>query len=80
MKTPKQIIVSLTLIARRQLNIKTLDYRGRDHLDFHEVYVLDLKAALEDAYNQGVSDTKALANDAINDVANRFRAWLGLKE
>lgn len=40
-------------IAREDLLIETLDERGRDHLDFHDVSVRGVKDALERAYAEG---------------------------
>ena len=40
-------------IARRVLDIETLDERKSDSLDFHEVSVWGLKRALEQAYEAG---------------------------
>lgn len=40
-------------IARVHLGIETLDSRGRDALDFHDVSVWQIKAALEAAYLAG---------------------------
>ena len=44
----------LTQIAQRILRIETLESRHRDSLDFHEVSVLELRDALEAAYNAGI--------------------------
>ena len=43
----------LTQIAREHLGIETLESRGRDALDFHEVGVAGLSAALDAAYRAG---------------------------
>jgi hypothetical protein len=40
-------------IARRLLGVETLQTRNRDALDFHDVAVWQLKAALEAAYRAG---------------------------
>jgi hypothetical protein len=40
-------------IARRELLIETLDRRMRDALDFHEVAVWTIEAALTAAYEAG---------------------------
>ena len=44
----------LTQIAQRILRIETLESRRRDSLDFHDVSVLELRDALESAYNAGI--------------------------
>ncbi len=46
----------LTAIAREHLDIGTLEARHSDSLDFHEVSVWGLKAALQAAYDLGVHD------------------------
>lgn len=43
----------LDQIARTTLDIETLEERKSDRLDFHEVSVWGLKAALEAAYKAG---------------------------
>ena len=40
-------------IARRQFHIETLDTRNRDRLDFQDVAVCALRAALEEAFEAG---------------------------
>ena len=44
---------TLEQIARDRLDIETLTTRNADALDFHEVSVWSLKAALEAAYEAG---------------------------
>ena len=43
----------LEQIAKRYLGIKTLEIRNSDALDFHEVGVWNVLAALEAAYKAG---------------------------
>lgn len=43
----------LEKIAREKLGIKILDTRNSDALDFHDVAVWNVKAALEAAYKAG---------------------------
>ena len=40
-------------IAQRQFRIETLETRNRDRLDFHDVAVWAIRAALEDAFEAG---------------------------
>lgn len=40
-------------IARENLGIDCLEVRNRDSLDFHDVSIWGVKAALEAAYNAG---------------------------
>ncbi|MBK6614168.1 hypothetical protein [Ottowia sp.] len=43
-------------IARVHLHIATLEARRRDSLDFHEIAVWNIEAALEAAYLAGMVD------------------------
>ncbi|WP_114965596.1 DUF6900 domain-containing protein [Alkalilacustris brevis] len=40
-------------IARRQFHLETLETRNWDRLDFHDVAVWALRAALEEAFEAG---------------------------
>ena len=40
-------------LSRRQFHLETLETRNRDRLDFHDVAVWALRAALEDAFEAG---------------------------
>ncbi len=42
-----------TRIAREHLHVETLETQGRDSLDFHDLGVGSIKAALEAAYQAG---------------------------
>lgn len=44
---------ALTEIARKRLDVETLEERGRDSLDFYDCAVWTLKAALKDSYQLG---------------------------
>jgi len=44
---------NLAQIAREYLHIETLETRGSDRLDFHDVSVWGVKAALQAAYDLG---------------------------
>lgn len=43
----------LTIIAERELSLETLETRNSDSLDFHELSVWEIKAALEAAFLLG---------------------------
>ena len=43
----------LQAIARKRLNISTLADRNSDSLDFHDISVAGLRAALRDSYEAG---------------------------
>lgn len=47
---PAEISIELEAIAESILDIPTLKTRMRDSLDFHEVAVWEIKAALDAAY------------------------------
>lgn len=47
-----------TQIAQQHLNIETLEERKSDSLDFHDVGVLNVKAALEAAFEAGKAAAK----------------------
>jgi len=40
-------------IAQRQFHLETLETRNRDRLDFHDVAVWAIRAALEEAFEAG---------------------------
>ena len=52
--TQQQIDQLLTDIAKKHLNIETLETRNSDGLDFHDVAVWCLKDALQAAYEAGL--------------------------
>lgn len=52
-KGVKDMKEQLEQIAKQYLNVPTLERRNTDSLDFHEVSVWSLKAALEAAYQAG---------------------------
>ena len=50
-----QIDELLAEIAKKHLNLETLETRNSDSLDFHDVAVWSLKEALQEAYEAGLS-------------------------
>ena len=48
----------LSAIAKETLHIDTLETRKSDSLDFHDVAVWSVKAALEAAYRAGLAAAK----------------------
>lgn len=50
----KPIEQLLTQIAHQHLDVETLETRRSDRLDFHDLAVWSIKAALEAAYQAGV--------------------------
>ena len=54
----QQIDQRLTDIAKKHLNIETLETRNSDGLDFHDVAVWCLKDALQEAYGAGLSEKR----------------------
>lgn len=53
---PSKVTVALAAIAKKILDIPTLEARMQDSLDFHEVAVWEVKAALEAAYQVGMAN------------------------
>ena len=51
--TRQQIDQLLTEIAKKHLNLETLETRNSDSLDFHDVAVWAIKDALQEAYEAG---------------------------
>lgn len=51
----------LLIIARNHLKIETLETRKSDSLDFHDVAVWNIKAALEEAYQEGKKSAVAVS-------------------
>lgn len=52
--TQQNIDQLLTEIAKKHLNLETLETRNSDSLDFHDVAVWSLKDALQEAYEAGL--------------------------
>ena len=57
-RTMNQIDTILTQIARKHLDIETLQTRHADSLDFHDTAVWCLKDALEAAFKAGVNSAQ----------------------
>ena len=55
--TQQKIDQLLTEIAKKHLNLETLETRSSDSLDFHDVAVWAIKDALQEAYEAGVKKT-----------------------
>ena len=51
--TQYQIDELLAEIAKKHLNLETLETRNSDSLDFHDVAVWAIKDALQEAYEAG---------------------------
>lgn len=49
----EELLTAFTAIAKRHLLVETLETRGSDSLDFHDVGVIGIRRALADAYNLG---------------------------
>ena len=55
-KTTQQNIDQLLVeIAKKHLDLETLETRNSDSLDFHDVAVWSLKDALQEAYEAGLN-------------------------
>lgn len=62
---------ALASIARSILGIDTMETRKRDGLDFHEIAVWNLKAALEAAYESGAGGARQEALDAAHHLRRK---------
>ena len=51
--TPTPAEIAAAAIAKEILEIESLEERGRDRHDFHDIYCLTLKKALVRAYEMG---------------------------
>lgn len=58
--TMKDIHQQITEIAKEALGIETLETRGADSLDFHDVAVWGVQSALEAAFNLGMQHQKTV--------------------
>lgn len=56
--TQQQIDQFLAEIAKKHLNLETLETRNCDSLDFHDVAVWAIKEALQEAYEAGLNAKK----------------------
>lgn len=73
-----------TKIARKHLHIETLETRNRDCLDFHEVGVVGVQRALQDAYDAGRADAdhgaasmiEALRENLTPEAVAAIASWL----
>jgi len=54
---------TITAIAKEHLNLQTLEAGHSDELDFHELSVWQIKAALQAAYQAGIDVQKAVHNN-----------------
>ncbi len=74
--TGRPITHILAGIARDRLGIETLDVRGSDSLDFHDVSVVGIAQALNDAYEAGyraaVAEELGVTDVIYNHEAERF--------
>ncbi len=52
--TQTTINAELTELAKQHLGLQTLEYRRNGNLDYHELGVCNIKAALEAAYRAGM--------------------------
>lgn len=59
----------LEAIAKQYLRVDTLETRNNDNLDFYDISVWGLKAALEAAYKAG--------QESIKNKLKPNRKWLG---
>jgi hypothetical protein len=65
-----QIDSLITLIAKKHLDIETLETRKSDRLDFHEIAVWSLRDALEAAFKAGAVLGTSLPKATEQEIAN----------
>ena len=65
-----QIDSLITLIAKKHLDIETLETRKSDRLDFHEIAVWSLRDALEAAFKAGAVSGASLPKATEQEIAN----------
>jgi hypothetical protein len=66
MEQEKEVVfksLAISQIASKTLGIKTLDTRNSDRLDFHDLSVGSISAALDQAYEAGKAAGKNRTND-----------------
>lgn len=56
-------------IAKEHLNMETLETRNSDSLDFYDVSVWGIAAALEAAYQAGLNVMESAAREAVKQMA-----------
>ena len=69
-----------TTIAQQHLGIETLEKRNRDSLDFHDVSVWGVKAALEAAYAAGQQSSDKIRQKRIANGGSYLAAFEGRYE
>jgi len=52
--------MKLLEIAKKHFGVNTLEYRGSDSLDFHDISVGAMSAALKEAYELGAKDMRTM--------------------
>ena len=69
----QQFAQAIEEIAMEELTIETLETRNSDHLDFHDMSVWQIKAALDAAFNAGARAAMhygALAVDCVGECSD----------
>jgi hypothetical protein len=61
-KQPARMNKAIAQIASKELDLETLETRKSDSLDFHDLAVWSIKAALEAAYKAGAEAAWATVN------------------
>ncbi|MBI1338067.1 MAG: hypothetical protein GC164_14060 [Phycisphaera sp.] len=72
-----------TQIARKHLFIETLEPRNRDHLDFHDVGVVGVQRALDEAYLAGLAELLSAAEALLEAKDNQMETlaeWRKLRK
>ena len=69
MMEDEQLVRLLEEIVLDRLNIPTLQRRGRDFLDYHDISVWGLLTVLRDAYDAGVRAARDASTNDTMDTA-----------
>ncbi len=72
MKTNKKLNQLLEQIAQQHLFIDTLETQSSDRLDFHDVSVWGVKAALQAAYEAGLNAARQAAQIKTTPIHIQF--------
>jgi hypothetical protein len=67
-KTAKKLNQLLEQIAKQHLFIDTLETQSSDRLDFHDVSVWGVKAALQAAYEAGLNAARQAAQTKTTPI------------
>lgn len=74
-----QAMAAATEAVRRRLELETLDTRGRDTLDFHDLSVASIRDAIELAFNAGFAAASGISETRMYDPKDSIAMMESLK-